>query len=159
MWISRYVWNRLMIEFEAGKAREMGLHNLISHCETRIEEAHAANDELRERLIAAEGKARGSAALMDAFTVQLNKANAERDHFLMKILDPDHRPEIRTPIIGQMARIPGSADIFSDPSEHMHGAGAPGDEIPVDPGVKLEDFDDALPGGVFEPAAADPHKL
>lgn len=159
MWISKYVWNRLMVEFEAGKGREAVLLDRLGLIDERLAAEVAENVNLRERLIQAEGRARGAQALMDSFTVQVNKLQAERDQLLVKVLDPTHQVEIRTPIIGRMARIPGSADIFSDPAEHLTGAGAPGEEIPVDPGVKVEDFDDALPGGVFEPAAADPHKL
>lgn len=159
MWISRYVWNSMREEIEH-------LRGMIGQRDVALDAANEANahwiaenGHLRERLIAAEGAARGARALTDSFTIQLNKLQAERDQLFVKVLDPTHPVEVRTPIVGQMARIPGSADLFSDPAEHQPGLGGHGEEIPVDPGVKVEDLDGGLPGGVFEPAAADVHKL
>ncbi len=148
MWVNRAIFQHLITSMQY-------LQGVIAQRDLALEAAEdananwiAANASLRERLIAAEGKARGSAALADAFTIRLNQVQAERDQLFARVLDPNHRVEIRTPIVGNMGRVAPDANLFHDPSELESEAREFSDEIPMEAATEAP-IDGGLVGEVF----------
>jgi hypothetical protein len=151
MWMNRRLWDKLIDEIAYLRQQLVERDQLLARLDVRDLELNREIRSLRERLIAAEGKARGSAALADSFTIRLNQVQAERDQLFIKVLDPTHEVAIRTPVVGQMARIVGDGDLFTDPAERIPGAPAPGDETRMEDGREV-DPEGQLSGQIFRDA-------
>lgn len=107
---------------------------------------HHAIDELHERLIEAEGAARGAKAISDSLILRTNQLQQERDQLFTKLFNPDHKIAIATPkIVRDAVVMPPGVD-FEDIGDES--ARREGYDVPLRDGTLTE-----LLGQVYDPAA------
>lgn len=153
MWISRLEHFQTSITYQHLRDELDRLVTLATRLQAELAAATAfrnvveqENRDLRERLIAAEGAARGLQAIADSAMLAQNKLQRERDEFLAKILDPSFKPTIVTPQIVRDPVVHAPGVDFEDIGDD--NARREGYDVPI----KGEELTGLL-GRVYDPAA------